>query len=89
MGTGDTSALTVMHTDIHPLTCLRAVRVHCIASQKHTLMGSELRAYPLPNAICSPPAAMLVGYLVRGEDLVRCLNQILGGDLEAVDLRCQ
>lgn len=51
-------------------------------------MGSEFRAYPLPNAICSPPMAVLVGYLVWSEDLVRCLNQVLGGDLEAVDLRC-
>jgi hypothetical protein len=59
-----------MHTDIHALTCLRAMRMDCIASEEDTVMSTKLRANSLSYAICRPPMTVLVVDLVRAKDLV-------------------
>ena len=63
------------------------MRVNCVASEEYTLVCTEFRAHPLSNAICSPPMTMLIGELIRMENLIRCLNQVRRSDLEAVDLK--
>lgn len=37
-GISQVGELTILHTNIHPLTCLRTVRMNSITSQEHSLM---------------------------------------------------
>lgn len=50
----------VLHTDVHALTGLRRMGVHCVAGEEDAFVLGEVGADSLANLIGSPPVAIFV-----------------------------
>ena len=84
---GKREAYGIGHGDVHALASLGAVRMDGVACEEDAVVRGEAARAALADAVGRVPVAVLVRELVGREDAVGGLEERLGADLEAVDLR--
>lgn len=75
-----------MHTNVHTLACLWAVRMDSVACQEHSVLLGIFGADSLSNSIGRPPVAVFVVKLVRRQNLRCCVEEIFWSYFEAINL---